>query len=109
MGYTIDELIEFAKTKPVISVNVSDLTWMYATGRINKQRVGDVVIDGFPIIVIKRPNGKLVTLDGFHRTYKAWKEGRNKIEAVMLTEADLQKLKNKVRVSNETILTSLKW
>lgn len=100
-SYTVAELLEYAKTKPVVTVNISELTWMFDTGRINKRRVAGVVIEGFPIIVTRQANGKLVTLDGFHRTYKAWQEGQTTIKAVIMTTQDLNKLKANVSIEEE--------
>lgn len=99
--YTVEQLIKYADTKPVVDVNISELTWMYPHDRISKKRLAGVVIDGFPIIVTRRTDGTLVTLDGFHRTYKAWKEGRKTIKARFITPADIEKLNKAATVSTE--------
>lgn len=109
-SYTVGELITYAKHKPVIKVELSELKHQYPHDKINKKRLDSVVIDGFPIIVIRLKSGPLATLDGFHRAYKAIKEGRKTIEAVLLTDNDIETLKRD-NVSNEssTNLTSLQW
>jgi hypothetical protein len=94
-SYTVDELIEYAKGKPVTSVDLEELRWQYPHDRISKKRLDRIVIDGFPIIVMRDADGTLKTLDGFHRAYKAIKEGRKTIQAVLITEADLRKLRSR--------------
>lgn len=94
-SYTVDELIEYAKGKPVTSVDLEELRWQYPHDRISKKRLDRIVIDGFPIIVMRDADGTLKTLDGFHRAYKAIKESRKTIQAVLITEADLRKLRSR--------------
>jgi len=92
-SYTVDELITYAKNKPVITIDLNELKHQYPHDRISKKRLEKVVIEGFPIIVKRHANGELSTLDGFHRAYKAIKEGRTTIEGVLLTDKDLEILK----------------
>jgi hypothetical protein len=92
-GYTVDELIAYAKGKPTISVDLNELKWQYPHDRISKKRLEKIVIDGFPIIVYRDAEGTLKTLDGFHRAYKAIKEGRKQIKATLMTDTDLAILK----------------
>lgn len=91
--YTVDQLIEYVKGKPTITVKLSELKWVFEDTKFNKKRVAKAVIDGFPIIVKKTKDGRLAILDGYHRTAKAFQENRTTIEAVLVTEADLVKLK----------------
>ena len=90
--YTVDELIAYAKGKATVDIDLSELEWQYPHARISKVRLAKIVIDGFPIIVTRRADGSLATLDGFHRTYKAIKEGRKTIKGVVITEQDQTKL-----------------
>lgn len=99
--YTVDQLIKYAETLPVITVQLSELEWQYPHDRISKKRLAGIVIDGFPVIVTRRTDGTLVTLDGFHRAYKALKEGRKTIKARMITPADIEKLNKDATVSTE--------
>ncbi len=93
-SYTVDELIQYAKNKQVIEVELKELQWMYDNPRLNKRRIAKVIIDGYPIIVTHTKDGKLVTLDGFHRAYKAIQEGREYIEAIYISRNELEKLKH---------------
>ena len=94
--YTVDQLIEYVKGKPVIEVNLDELRWQYPHDRISKKRLAKIEIDGYPIIVERLDSKTLRTLDGFHRAYKAIKEGRTTIKAVLLTKQDFVNLKYKV-------------
>lgn len=94
-SYTVDELIEYAKGRPVVTIDLEELRWQYPHDRISKKRLANIVIDGFPIIVTRDADGTLKTLDGFHRAYKALKEGRTTIQAVEITAYDLKKLRSR--------------
>lgn len=94
-SYTVDELLEYVKGKPVITVDLEELRWQYPHDRISKKRIEKVVIDGWPIVVARDKDGDLYTLDGFHRAYKALKEGRKTIQAYLITDKDFAVLKGK--------------
>lgn len=91
--YTVNQLIEYVKGKPTITVKLSELKWVLTDTKLNKKRVAKAVIEGFPIIVKKTKDGRLAILDGHHRTTKALQENHTTIKAVLITEADLVKLK----------------
>jgi len=96
-SYTVDELIEYANGKPVITLDLNELKHQYPHDRISKKRLERIVIDGFPIIVKRHAEGYLYTLDGFHRAYKAIKEGRKTIQGVLLSDKDIEILKKATR------------
>lgn len=87
--YTVDDLLNYVKGKPTINVDLKELAWQYPHDRISKKRITNVVIDGWPIIVYRDKDGTLKTLDGFHRAYKAIKEGRSQIKAYLITDRDI--------------------
>lgn len=90
--YTVNQLLEYVKGKPVIEIDLEKLKWQYPHDRISKKRLDGIVIDGWPIIVELLDDGDYRTLDGFHRAYLAIREGRTKIKAYLITDKDIAKL-----------------
>lgn len=86
---TVEQLQTYAKGKPVVNIKLSELKHQYPHDRISKKRLDAVTIDGFPIIALRRSDGTLVTVDGFHRAYKAITQGHSSIKGVILSEADM--------------------
>lgn len=90
--YRVDDIIRLARNKPVVKFDLRKLQWMVTPNSYDYDRVmaSDKKI---PIIVIEYKKNRWATLDGFHRTAKALLDGDTTIQARILTNEDLGKLK----------------
>lgn len=91
-AYTVDDILKYVVGMPTFTLSLDKLKWQYPHDRISKKRLAGIVIDGFPIIVEELDDGDYRTLDGFHRAYLAIKEGRQTIQAYLITDKDIDRL-----------------
>lgn len=89
--FLVDDLLALAKSKSTIDFDLAKLQWM-TDQPSDADRVANANTN-IPVIVIEYEPNKWVTLDGFHRVCKAIAGGSPTIAAKIVTERDLDTLK----------------
>lgn len=94
VAWDVERLIEIAATKEPFTVPVD---WHVEPDQVDPKHWRSVDVHT-PIILVPHPvSGHPVCVDGRHRLYKAWRQHRGAIPAVMLTEEE----ERSARVSTE--------
>lgn len=89
--YSVDRLLELTENLPVTRLPIMQLAWM-VTGDYDQERV-KAADTSIPVLVYKLPDGKWVTLDGFHRVVKVYTSERRKdISVKIVPESIFQQL-----------------
>lgn len=85
--WSVNRLIEIAATKEVGTIPVDKFV---EPDLVNMQHGYWRTVDiHTPVILIQHPEtAALVVVDGRHRLYKAWKQGREAVPAVVLSRAE---------------------
>lgn len=88
--YRLDVLFNLTQKRPVVTVDVSKLSWVLEYTDLNIDRVMQSNTD-VPVLVYNDSEYGYSVIDGAHRLTKAVKLGLKTLPAIMLTDEDMRK------------------